>query len=189
MSERTFTIPNQVSLLRLIFVPFFTVLTLDGRYDWAFVLAMLAATSDFVDGWIARAFHQQSVLGVALDPVADKVLMGAAYIVMSLCGLLPWWLTALVVLRDGGILAGALLGIVFAGYRPLPPTYAGKASTVAQFAAVVAAIAWKAQFPLITATGVQACIYLAGALTIISGMHYLITCRQRIVRRPGSQLS
>ncbi|HTV56033.1 MAG TPA: CDP-alcohol phosphatidyltransferase family protein [Terriglobia bacterium] len=189
MSERTFTIPNQVSLLRLIFVPFFTLVTLDGRYDWAFVLAMLAATSDFVDGWIARTFHQQSVLGVALDPVADKVLMGAAYIVMSLCGLLPWWLTSLVVLRDGGILAGALLVILFAGYRPLPPTYAGKASTVGQFAAVAAAIGWKAQFPLMSVTVVEACIYLAGALTIISGMHYLITWRQRIVRRPGSQLS
>jgi cardiolipin synthase (CMP-forming) len=189
MSERTFTIANQVSLLRLIFVPFFTVLTLDGRYDYAFVLAMLAAISDFVDGWVARTFHQQSALGIALDPVADKVLMGAAYIVMSLSGLLPWWLTTLVLLRDGGILAGALLVIVFAGYRPLPPTYAGKASTVGQFAAVVAALAWKAQFPLVSLTVVQICIYIAGALTLISGMHYLITWRQRTVRRPGNQLS
>jgi cardiolipin synthase len=188
MSERTFTIPNQVSLLRLIFVPFFAILTIDGRYDYAFVLGMLAALSDFADGWVARTFRQQSALGIALDPVADKVLMGSAYIVMSLCGLLPWWLTSLVLLRDGGILAGALLVIVFSGYRPLPPTYAGKASTVSQFAAVVAALACKAQFPLIGPTVVQICIYIAGALTVVSGMHYLITWRQRTVGRPGNQL-
>jgi cardiolipin synthase (CMP-forming) len=188
MSERTFTIPNQLSLVRLLFVPFFAVVTLDGRYDYAFVLAMLAALSDFLDGWVARTFHQQSALGIALDPVADKVLMGSAYIVMSLCGLLPWWLTSLVLVRDGGILVGALLVIVFWGYRPLPPTYAGKASTVGQFAAVVAAIAYKAQFPWIGPILVEICIYIAAALTVISGMHYLITCRQRTVRRPGDQL-
>jgi cardiolipin synthase (CMP-forming) len=189
MSERIFTIPNQLTLLRLIFVPFFAVLTLDGRYDYALVLAVLAALSDFVDGWIARRFHQQSSLGIALDPIADKVLMGAAYIVMSLCGLLPWWLTFLVLLRDGGILAGAVLVILFSGYRPLPPTYAGKASTVGQLAAVVAAIAWRDQVPFIGLTVVQVCIYIAAVLTIVSGMHYLITWRQRTVRRPGNQLS
>jgi cardiolipin synthase (CMP-forming) len=189
MVGRTFTIPNQVTLLRLIFVPFFAVFTLDGHYDYALVLALLAALSDFVDGWIARRFHQQSSLGIALDPVADKVLMGAAYIVMSLCGLLPWWLTSLVLLRDGGILTGAVLVILFSGYRPLPPTYAGKASTVGQLAAVLAAIGWKAQFPFVSPILVQVCTYIAGALTIISGMHYLITWRERTLRRPGSQLS
>lgn len=189
MSGRTFTIPNQVTLLRLIFVPFFTIFTLNGHYDYALVLAVLAALSDFVDGWIARTFHQQSQLGIALDPVADKILISAAYVVTSLVGLLPWWLTALVLLRDGGILAGAVLVILFSGYRPLPPTYAGKASTASQLAAVLAAIAWKAQVPLIGPTLIQICTYIAAALTIISGMHYLVTWRQRTVRRPGNQLS
>jgi cardiolipin synthase (CMP-forming) len=184
MTERAFTIPNQITLLRLVFVPFFAFLTLEGRYDYALVLALLAALSDFIDGWVARKFHQQSSLGVALDPIADKVLMGAAYIVMSLCGLLPWWLTALVLVRDGAILGSALLVTLFAGYRPLSPTYAGKASTVGQLAAVLAAVAWKAQFPWIGPLLVEACIYIAGGLTIISGIHYLVTGRQRIVRGP-----
>jgi cardiolipin synthase len=184
MFGRMFTIPNQITLLRLIFVPFFAFLTLHGRYDYALALAVLAAASDFADGWVARTFHQQSSLGIALDPVADKVLMGAAYIVMSVCGLLPWWLTFLVLIRDAGILGGALLAILFSGYRPLPPTYAGKASTVGQLAAVVAAIAWKAELPYISPVLVEACIYVAAALTIISGLHYLITGRQRLIRRP-----
>jgi cardiolipin synthase len=188
MSGRTFTIPNQVTLLRLIFVPFFAVFTLGGRYDYALVVALLAAASDFADGWIARNFHQQSSLGMALDPIADKVLMGAAYIVMSICGLMPWWLTSLVLFRDGGIIAGAMLLIVFSGYRPLPPTYAGKVSTVSQLAAVLAAIGWKAQLPFISPTLVQVCIYLAGGLTVISGMHYLVTWRQRTIGHPGRQL-
>jgi cardiolipin synthase (CMP-forming) len=180
-----FSIPNQITALRLIFVPFFALVTLEGHYDYALVLAVLAAFSDFADGWVARTFHQQSSLGVALDPVADKILMGSAYVVMSICGLLPWWLTSLVLIRDGGILCGALLVILLAGYRPLPPTYAGKASTSAQLAAVVAAIAWKAEFPLFGPDAVEVCIYIAAALTIISGIHYLLTLRQRLVRRPA----
>ena len=184
MVGRLFTLANQITLLRLVFVPFFAWFTLEGRYDYALVVAILAAVSDFADGWVARAFHQQSSLGVALDPVADKILMGSAYLVMSLCGLLPWWLTSLVLIRDGGILAGALLVILFAGYRPLPPTYAGKASTSAQLAAVVVSIAWKADFSFIGPVLVEVCVYIAGALTIVSGIHYLATLRQRLIRRP-----
>lgn len=184
MDRRLFTIPNEITLLRLIFVPFFAFLTLEARYDAALALAVLAAGSDFADGWVARAFNQQSSLGIALDPIADKVLMGAAYIVMSLCGLLPWWLTFLVLIRDAGILGGALFVTLSSGYRPMPPTYAGKASTVGQLLAVVAAIAWKAELPLVGPALVEVCIYMAGALTIISGIHYLVTARQRLVRRP-----
>lgn len=185
MLERRFTLANQITLLRLIFVPFFVLLVLGGRYGSALTLGALAAVSDFFDGWVARTFHQQSSLGVALDPVADKILMGAGYIATSLCGILPWWLTALVLLRDIGIVAGALFVIFFAGYRPLPPTYAGKASTVAQLCAVLSAVAWKAQFPLIGPSFVEICIYAAGALTIISGIHYLACWRQRVIGHPS----
>ncbi|MGH9444979.1 MAG: CDP-alcohol phosphatidyltransferase family protein [Terriglobia bacterium] len=188
MLDRTFTIPNQVSLLRLVFVPFFTMLVLEERFDLALALAVLAAASDFVDGWVARRFKQRSALGAALDPMADKVLMGAAYIVLSCSGLLPWWLTALVLIRDGGILGGAVLVIFVGGYRPLLPTATGKASTCGQLAAVLAAVGCKAQVPFITPLLVQICVYLAGALTIISGLHYLAVSRQRLVSRPGKQL-
>jgi cardiolipin synthase (CMP-forming) len=188
MSGRIFTVPNQISLLRLVFVPFFAIFTVEGRFDYALALAVLAAASDFVDGWVARRFKQQSALGVALDPVADKVLMGAAYIVLSWGGLLPWWLTALVLIRDGGILGGALLAMLVSGYRPLPPTPAGKASTCGQLAAVLAAVGCRARFPFTGPVLVRACIYLAGALTIISGIHYLAVSRQRLVRRPRNQL-
>jgi cardiolipin synthase (CMP-forming) len=187
MLRRALTIPNQISLLRLIFVPFFAILTIEERFNLALALAVLAAASDFVDGWVARRFKQQSRLGVALDPLADKILMGAAYIVLSWIGLMPWWLTALVLIRDGGILTGALLVTFVSGYRPLPPTPAGKASTCGQLAAVLAAVAWKAQFPFITPGVVQTCVYLAAALTVVSGLHYLAVSRQRLVSRPGKQ--
>jgi cardiolipin synthase (CMP-forming) len=188
MSERPITLASQITLLRIVLVPVFVVLILEGRYGPALVVAIVASVSDLVDGWVARAFKQRSRLGVAFDPLADKILMTAAYLVLSLCGLLPWWLTALVLLRDGGILLGALFGIMVSGYRPLPPTVAGKASTASQVAAFLAVVAWKAHF-LITPPVVETCIYLAGTLTVISGIHYLMLMRQRLVRRAGDQLS
>jgi cardiolipin synthase (CMP-forming) len=187
MVGRIFTIPNQISLLRLFFVPFFAIFTLDGHFDYALALAVLAAASDFVDGWVARQFKQQSTLGVALDPLADKILMGAACVVLSWSGLLPWWLTTLVLIRDGAILTAALLVTFVSGYRPLPPTPVGKVSTCGQLAAVLAAVGWKAHCFFITPILAQICIYLAGALTLISGIHYLAIGRQRLVSRPGKQ--
>src|SRR5487761_1135474 len=109
MSGRTFTVANQITTLRLIFVPLFAILTINGHYRGALAVLAVAATSDVVDGVVARLLHQQSSLGVALDPIADKILMTTAYLVLSFRGALPWWLTFLVLIRDAGIVVTAAL--------------------------------------------------------------------------------
>ncbi|MDE3181642.1 MAG: CDP-alcohol phosphatidyltransferase family protein [Acidobacteriota bacterium] len=184
MPGRTFTAANQITILRLIFAPLFAMLAIDHRYEGALAVLILAAASDVIDGFVARAFHQQSSLGVALDPIADKILMTTAYLVLSFLGVLPWWLTCLVLCRDAGIVVTAALISVVAGYRPFPPTLAGKASTVAQVAAVLAAVGYRAHVFIVSQPMVVFFIYLAGFLTVVSGIHYLIIGRQRFDPRP-----
>lgn len=184
MSGRTFTVANQITTLRLIFVPLFAILTIDGRYGGALAVLALAAASDVVDGQIARRFHQKSSLGMALDPAADKLLMTTAYLVLSFRGALPWWLTIIVLTRDAGIVVTALLISLVSGYRPLPPTLLGKACTATQVAAVLAAISERAHVGFVSPEVVLGFVYLAGVLTVVSGIHYLIIARRRFDERP-----
>lgn len=179
MSDRAFTVANQITTLRLIFVPLFAILVVDGHYRGALAVLIAAALSDIVDGRVARYFHQQSSVGIALDPIADKILMTTAYLVLSFRGALPWWLTFLVLIRDAGIIVTAALISLISGYRPFPPTFAGKACTACQVAAVLAAVSYEARVALMTPAVVESFVILAGILTVVSGIHYLIIGRRR----------
>ena len=183
MSGRTFTVANQITMLRLIFVPLFAILTINAHYGGALAVLAVAATSDVVDGLVARWFHQQSSLGIALDPVADKLLMSTAYLILSFRGALPWWLTIIVLSRDAGIVVMAVLISLVSGFRPFPPTLLGKASTAAQVAAVLAAVSGLAHVEFVSPGVIRTFVYLAGALTVASGIHYLIVGRQRFDQR------
>jgi cardiolipin synthase len=179
MTGRTLTPANQITILRLVFVPLFAILVVERHYRGALVVLAAAAISDFLDGAVARLFHQKSPLGVALDPIADKILMTTAYLALSFRGVLPWWLTILVLSRDVGILVTAGVISLVAGYRPFHPTFLGKLSTTAQVAAVLLAVGFGAGIPLVSRTAVRVSIYLAAVLTVASGIHYLIVARHR----------
>jgi len=179
MPPRALTTANQITILRLVFVPIFAILVI-GRHDTGALAVMAAAAfSDILDGTVARAFRQVSPLGVALDPIADKVLMSTAFVTLSFRGALPWWLTIMVLSRDAVILITALLIILVAGYRPFYPTLLGKSSTVIQSITVFAALCMLAQVPWITITVVQIFISLAAGITVASGLHYLVVVRNR----------
>jgi cardiolipin synthase len=182
ITTRILTPSNQITLLRLVFVPVFAILVLDQSYRAALAVLTAAAVSDVLDGTVARLLKQVSPLGVALDPVADKILMTTAYLTLAFRGALPWWLTILVLSRDVAIILTALLISLVAGYRPFYPTSLGKASTVAQVVTVFAAVSHQAHVPHISAELVTLFVYLAAALTLASGIHYLIVRRQRYGR-------
>ncbi len=183
MASRTLTPANQITILRLVFVPIFAILVV-GRHDTgALGVLVAAAVSDVLDGIVARAFRQVTPLGVALDPIADKVLMSTAFITLSYRGALPWWLTIMVLSRDAAILILALLIILVAGYRPFHPTILGKTSTVVQVITVVAALSLLAHIPWVTPRMVAICIYLAAGITAASGLHYLVVVRNRYAQR------
>jgi len=179
MPSRILSPANQITILRLVFVPIFATLVIERDYAWALAVLGAAAISDVVDGTVARIFHQESPLGVALDPIADKILMTTAYLTLAFREVLPWWLTILVLSRDVAIIMTAALISLVAGYRPFRPTILGKMSTTIQVATVFVAVGLQAHFPLASALLLRICIYLAGAITVASGIHYLIVVRHR----------
>lgn len=179
ISSRTLTPANQITILRLVFIPVFAILVISQKYRAALVVLVAAALSDVVDGTVARLWKQETPLGVALDPIADKLLMTTAYLTLAFRDALPWWLTILVISRDVVIIMTALLICLVAGYRPFQPSNLGKASTVAQAATLFVALGFVARVPYLTPTLVQIFVYLAAALTFASGIHYAIVVRSR----------
>lgn len=177
---------NLVTELRLALVPVVVVAVARRHFGWAFLLFCAAAASDGVDGWLARRFQQRSVLGMYLDPVADKLLVAALFIALSIVGELPWALTILVFTRDVCILVSALVLLCATGFRDFRPTWWGKASTVAELATVGVALlsAW-------TGNAVVRGIEVAGwvvvsALAIVSGIHYAFASARRYHAAAGS---
>jgi cardiolipin synthase (CMP-forming) len=179
MSARVLSPANEITVLRIMFAPIFGILVVDRHYLAALVVLGVAAVSDFADGFVARAFHQQTPLGVALDPIADKILMTTAFLVLSFRGALPWWLTIVVITRDVGILLTAGAISLVAGYRPFPPSVLGKASTSSQVGTILVALAARVWPGVSLHPLVHGLIDLTAALAAASGLHYLFVARHR----------
>src|SRR5919107_5706615 len=103
------TIPNLITIARLIIVPIVIVMIMQGRWPAAFVLFVVAGVSDAVDGFIARRFDMRSEFGAYIDPIADKALLVSIYVTLSIVGVLPNWLAIVVVSRDMMIVAAILV--------------------------------------------------------------------------------
>jgi cardiolipin synthase len=130
-AHRIFTIPNLISVARLLCVPWFLWLLLvqDDRVAAAILLGVLGAT-DWVDGWIARHFDQGSELGKVLDPTADRILLVAAGVGLLIDGAVPLWVGIVVLVREA-LVSLAVLLLAAAGARRLDVQWAGKAGTLA----------------------------------------------------------
>jgi cardiolipin synthase (CMP-forming) len=185
MTSRTLTPANQITILRLVFVPLFAILEVERHYHWALGVLAAAAISDIVDGTVARVFKQESALGIALDPIADKVLMASAFILLSYRDVLPWWVTILVLSRDVAMVLTALLISLVAGYRPFRPTELGKVSTLFQIATLFAGVSFQVALPLISLDVVRVFVFLTAFFTVASGLHYLMVVQQRYAEPPA----
>ena len=128
-SDRVVTIPNILSVLRLLGVPVFLWLLLGPQADVAALLVLaFAGISDYLDGKIARALGQTSKLGVVLDPAADRLYILATLLAFVLRDVIPWWLAAIIVGRDLLLAPGVVL-LRRHGYAPLNVSYLGKSAT------------------------------------------------------------
>ena len=135
VSSRIVTVPNVLSLFRLILIPVFLWLLILGEYGWALVVLVVSGLTDFVDGYVARQFNQISRLGQVLDPAADRLFIFSTLIGLAWQQIIPWWLVAVIIGRDFVLL---ILGVVLANYRygPLPVHHLGKMGTFALLAAM-----------------------------------------------------
>ena len=130
LPDRIWTVPNVLSMARLAGVPVFVWLVLGPKADaWAVGLLIAASATDWLDGKIARAWHQESRLGQVLDPAADRLYIGAMLIALALRAIIPWWLVAVLVAREL-VLGVALLRLRAHGYGPLQVSFVGKAATL-----------------------------------------------------------
>src|SRR5208337_1696696 len=137
MNSRILTVPNQLTFLRLAFLPFFIMAIHYERYNWALVILIVAGFSDALDGLLARGLNQKTPLGAYLDPIADKLLLSSSYFVLALKGKIAWWLTILVLGRDVLILVACAVILITVGYRPFPPSIWGKANTFFELSLLV----------------------------------------------------
>ena len=128
-SNRIWTIPNVISFVRLLGVPLFLFLLLGPHHDVAAVVVLaVGGTTDWVDGFVARRLGQVSRLGELLDPFADRLYILAALIGLTVRGVVPWWLTIALLLREA-VLGVALLVLRRHGYGPPAVHYLGKTGT------------------------------------------------------------
>jgi cardiolipin synthase len=130
LSAELKSIPNMLSILRLILVPVFLLLLLSDNYISALIVLAFASFTDWLDGQIARRFNQITQLGKILDPMADRLFIFATLIGLTLNGNIPWWLAVVIVLRDVLLAVGTPI-LARHGYGPLPVHFLGKAGTFA----------------------------------------------------------
>ena len=174
------TAPNQLTLLRMIFLPFIVINVVKHDFKWALALFILAGMSDGLDGLLARTLHQQTMLGQYLDPIADKLLMSTMFLVLSIEGMIPWKYTVVVFSRDVSILLISGVLFMIAGLRDFRPSIFGKANTFAQVAAIFFVLlllvepvrwVWIARTIFLRATFI---------FTIVSAVHYALLVQHRL---------
>ena len=180
MKSQFWTAPNQLTLLRLIFIPFVITNVLDGNWHWALGLLVLAGLSDALDGWLARVLNQRTMLGQYLDPIADKLLLSSLFLVLSIAGKIPWKYTVLVLSRDVCILATAMALYATVGFRDFRPSIFGKINTVCQIGAVFFVVLAQVFVSPSTAFLEKLFLYATFAFTLISGIHYILLTGSRL---------
>ncbi|HTS04113.1 MAG TPA: CDP-alcohol phosphatidyltransferase family protein [Candidatus Eisenbacteria bacterium] len=178
--SQVLTAPNQLTLLRMIFVPFIVIHLVDGHYLWALIVFVIAGFSDGLDGLLARTLHQQTLLGQYLDPIADKLLLSTVFLVLSILHKIPWKYTVVVFSRDISILAASAVLFAIAGLRNFKPSIFGKANTVSQIAAVFFVLLL--QVHTVRWVWIARTVFLRATFlfTIVSALHYLILVQQRL---------
>ncbi len=170
------TLANQLTLLRMFLIPAYVTLTLYGEFGWALLVFLIAGVTDALDGLIARLANQKSALGAWLDPAADKLLLVTTFVLLTLpdIGLvnrIPVWLTLSVISRDVGIILTVAVVSLSSGPREFQPSLLGKAATAWFIVTclVVMYFNWQRQ----PSSLVDACVWVAMALTVASSADYL----------------
>jgi cardiolipin synthase len=174
------TAPNQLTMLRMMFLPFIVIKLVEGHYSSALILFVLAGLSDGFDGLLARTLKQQTVLGQYLDPIADKLLLSTMFLVLSILHKIPWKFTVLVFSRDISILAASTVLYAIAGLRDFRPSIFGKANTFAQVAAVFFVLLLEINHARWISIARLTFLRATFIFTIVSAMHYVFVVGQRL---------
>ncbi len=165
------TIPNLVTAIRIILAPVFIIFLMNDELTSALVVFLVCIASDGADGMIARLLDQKSKLGSYLDPLADKLLLVAAFVVLAARGNLPSWLTVMVITRDIMILLGVLVLFLNGFNLNIRPTILSKVNTCFQFTTVMVALSGR--YLHLPGAFYLFLFYVTAFFTITSGLDYM----------------
>lgn len=183
------TIPNLLTFLRMALIPVFASLLFYGYGAWALAVFLVAGFSDGLDGFIARRFKQESELGTIIDPIADKLLMTTAFIILTMPNVLqparhlpvPFWVTAAVIGRDALIITVAAAINIMTGFRGFRPSWLGKVSTFVQ----VVAVGLILLSPVAGYSFYLPTVYtMVAFFAVISGVHYIFHVARLMKEEP-----
>ena len=164
------TIPNLITILRVLLVPIFIIYMINDKTLGSLIIFVIASVSDALDGFIARVFHKKSDLGAYLDPLADKILLIAAYITLAILKMIPAWLAVLIISRDVIILLGVL--VLYLNRHPVKihPSLLSKSTTCLQIATILMILSnsYLNIEPIKIYT-----FWLTAGFTIASGLQYI----------------
>jgi len=167
------TIPNFLTLLRIIAIPVFLILVNNHRYAAALVLFMAAGITDTIDGVIARLTNAKSELGATMDPLADKLLLLSSFVILTWLGAIPSWLFILALTRDVVVLSGYLVIYFVSTPMQVDPTFIGKLNTFMEMFTIGFALLTLARPEIPMATVNLMTWYATGLTTTTSGVHYV----------------
>jgi len=183
MSSRIITVPNLLTIFRMVLIPVFVSLLFYQRFVLALVVFVLAGVTDGLDGLLARRFDQKSQLGTILDPIADKMMMVTSFVVLSMRSVfphpipshlpIPFWVTIAVISRDVFILVGAAAINIVTGFRGFRPSLLGKINTTVQIVAI-GIIMLAASVPYGTGYYLPTVYAVVFAMSVLSGAHYVV---------------
>jgi cardiolipin synthase (CMP-forming) len=182
MSSRIITVPNLLTVFRMVLIPVFVSLLFYQRFLLALGIFVLAGVTDGLDGLLARRFDQKSQLGTILDPIADKLMLVTSFVVLSMRSVfpqplpshlpVPFWVTVAVISRDVFILVGAAAINIVTGFRGFRPSMLGKINTTVQIVAITAII-FAASFPYATGYYLPTIYATVFTFAVLSGAHYV----------------
>ncbi|HEU4595622.1 MAG TPA: CDP-alcohol phosphatidyltransferase family protein [Pyrinomonadaceae bacterium] len=186
MASRIVTLPNALTVVRMVLIPVFVSALYYQRFGWALLIFVLAGVTDGLDGLFARKFNQGSQLGQILDPIADKLLLVTSFVTLSLPSVMepsalvqphprhlpvPFWVTAAVISRDIFIVVGAAAINIVTGFRGFRPSRLGKINTFVQITSIVLVLV-AASFPPLR--GYLPTVYTTVfSFAVVSGAHYV----------------
>ncbi len=182
MSSRIITVPNLLTIFRMVLIPVFVSLLFYQRFVWALVVFLVAGLTDGLDGLLARRFNQKSQLGTILDPIADKMMMITSFVVLSMRSVfpppvpshlpIPFWVTIAVISRDVFILVGAASINIVTGFRGFRPSLLGKINTTVQIFAI-GIVMFAASIPYGTGYYLPTVYAVVFLFAVLSGGHYV----------------
>lgn len=179
------SLPNIITICRLLLVPVVVYLIVTGEFLVAFWLFVIAGISDAVDGFIAKRFHAQTELGAYLDPLADKALLVSIYVALGILGEMPVWLVFLVVSRDAFIIVAVMLSWMLSRPVAMAPLMISKANTAGQILLAVVILA-DLGFGLLMENLRDGLVLLVAGLTVLSALAYLVDWLRHMAHGNGA---